>query len=134
MNPTPELPAQDDEDRHGVEHADVVDTLFHDSDEGVVTLVMVENRPWEGSDLQLFQLQEKLNAYVSFALDGEMHDDYPAMRGLPVRIRLDCAAEPDDRTLQMLEMVAEQLSFQGIEVAVRVFGTHCTCGEGDCCS
>ena len=55
---------------NGVERADVIDLFAHDPKSDEVLLVMFEARPWNDSDLQLFQLQEKFNAYVSFLLDG----------------------------------------------------------------
>jgi hypothetical protein len=59
-------------EQRGVEHPGVIDYMEHDSRTDEITLVMVETRPWDGSDLQRFQLQEKMNAYLSFILDGEM--------------------------------------------------------------
>ena len=50
----------------GMEHAGVIDFFAHDTQTDVLLLVMVESRPWDDSDGQLFQLQEKFNAYVSF--------------------------------------------------------------------
>lgn len=104
----------------GVEHAGVIDLLTHDAKNGRVTLFMVEPRPWDGSELRLFQLQEKLNAYVSFALDGELADSYPALAGLPLTIVLESAAYPDDATIDLLEKVREQLGFQQIDLQVVV--------------
>jgi hypothetical protein len=102
----------------GVEHPGVIDLMLHDPAEGSVTLVMVEKRPWDGTPARLFQLQEKLNAYVSFALDGEMAEAYPSLAHLPLRLRLDCVTEPDPQTAAMLEMVREQIAFQGIALEV----------------
>jgi hypothetical protein len=81
---------------------------------------MIEARPWDGSDEQLFQLQEKLNAYLSFALDGEMAEAYPHFAGKPLRLRLDCHAPPDTRTQEMLDAVSRQIAFQEIRFEVRV--------------
>ena len=117
---------------HGVEHAHVIDLIAHDPHTDVVTLTMVELRPWDGSDLQLFQLQEKFNAYVSFALDGEMADAYPALVDKRLRLRLECATPPDETVLHFLELVREQVTFQGIEVEV-VVGNG-TCGPGCGCA
>ena len=91
---------------------------------------MVESRPWNGSDLQLFQLQEKFNAYVSFALDGEMAEAYPALVDKRLQLRLECIAPPDETVLHFLKMVREQVAFQGIELEVIVSGTRCDCGAG----
>ncbi len=81
---------------------------------------MIETRPWDGSEFQLFQLQEKLNAYMSFALDGEMAESYPALVNKPVRIRLDCAEPPDEGADRLLRMVRDQIAFQNIALEVRV--------------
>ena len=108
------------ESPRGVEHAGVIDLLIHHEREGKVTLVMVETRPWDGSQRQLFQLQEKLNAYLSFALDGEMADAYPTLAGKPLGLRLECATYPDDAVVEMLEKVREQIAFQGIDLEVIV--------------
>lgn len=118
--------------RRGVEHAGVIDLIAHDAKTDVVSLVMVETRPWEGSDQRLFQLQEKINAYLSFALDGEMAEAYPALAHKRLQLRLDCAGMPDARTVQFLGMVREQIAFQGIDLEVRVAATG-ECGAGCGC-
>jgi hypothetical protein len=107
----------------GVEHAGVIDAL-----------------PWDGSDLRLFQLQEKMNAYLSFILDGEMVEAYPVLKGKPLRIQLDCATAPDTKTFQFLKMIRDQIAFQGIDLQVRAASmgsevpNNGSCGEGCGCS
>lgn len=103
----------------GVEHPGVIDALTHDPATDEVTLLMVEPRPWDGSELQLFQLQEKLNAYLSFALDGEMDEAYPDLVGKPLRIQLNCATTPDAMAQNLLKLVRDQIAFQGIDLQVR---------------
>ena len=49
---------------------DVIDVIAHDPKTGEVVLVMNGPNEWHGSDEQLFSLQERFNAYVSFLLDG----------------------------------------------------------------
>jgi hypothetical protein len=115
-----------------MEHAGVIDLLKHDPETGRVLLAMVESRPWDGSRQQLFQLQEKFNAYLSFILDGEMAEAYPALAEKPVLIRLDCATPPDDVVLHFLAMVREQIAFQGITLEVQVLGG--ACGGGCACA
>ena len=94
---------------------------------------MVEPRPWNGTDLQLFQLQEKFNAYVSFALDGELADAYPALVDKALRLRLECVEPPNEAVLHFLELVREQVAFQGLEVEVVVnrggCGPDCGCAK-----
>ena len=106
----------------GIEHAHVIDIVAHDAATGEVALIMLETRPWDDSELRLFQLQEKLNAYLSFALDGEMADTYPALAALPLRVQIDCATAPEGATLDFLAHVHDQIAFQGIKLEVRVMG------------
>jgi len=113
----------------GVEHAHVIDVIAHDSKTDEVTLVMLESRPWDGAELRLFQLQEKINAYLSFVLDGEMAEAYPQFEGKKIRLQLDCVGMPGNDVVGFLSMVREQIAFQGINFEVRVKGDT---GEGSC--
>ena len=108
--------------RRGVEFPEVIDMLGEESSSGDVVLVLEERRAWDGSELRLFQLQEKLNAYLAFALDGELAEAYPGLAGRPVRLRLDAVFPPDLATTQFLEVIRRQVGFQGISVEVRVLG------------
>ncbi len=117
----------------GVEHAHVIDVVANDANTGEVVLIMLEPRLWDGSELRLFQLQEKVNAYLSFALDGEMADAYPELMGKPLRLQVDCVEMPDETVVDFLSVVREQIGFQGINLEVRVMGEKgcgpdCGCG------
>ena len=96
-------------------------------------LVMFEPRPWDDSDLQLFQLQEKCNAYVSFLLDGEMAEAHPELAGKNARIELRCAEMPEGRTLDLLNAIHDQLALQEIRVEVVVEDRRGNCGSGCNC-
>lgn len=96
----------------------------------MVTLTMVERRPWTGGDHQLFELQEKFNSYLSFLLDGEMAEDYPSLVGKPLRIRLECVEPPESTVVEFLAMIREQIAFQGVDVEVVVMGKSCGAGCG----
>lgn len=103
-----------------LEQPHVIDLVAHDPATDEVALVMSETRPWSGSGEQLFQLQEKVNAYLSFALDGEMAENYPLLVGKPIRLQLNCASEPDLRTARLIRLISEQIAFQGIKFVVRI--------------
>ncbi len=104
--------------KNGVENPGVLDALGRDGETGEVVLVMLEPRPWNGGETQLLQLQEKLNSYLSFALDGEMLEQLPQLAGVPVRIQLACAEPPPEPVVDLLSKVREQISFQGIGLEV----------------
>lgn len=116
----------------GVEFAHVIDLIADDTNTGEVTLIMLEQRPWDGSELRLFQLQEKINAYLSFALDGEMLEAYPQFANRKLRLQLDCVGMPGNDVVGFLSMVRDQIAFQGINLEVRVMGGG-GCGAGCAC-
>src|SRR6476659_5259278 len=90
---------------NGVERADVIDFFAHDTKTDQVLLVMFESRSWDDSELQLFQVQEKFNAYVSFLLDGELAEAHPELADKNARIELRCADMPKGRALDLLNSI-----------------------------
>jgi hypothetical protein len=114
----------------GVANPHVIDLFGHDCATDEVLLVMHEARVWRGEDEQLHELQEKFNAYASFLLDGEMAAAHPELAGKKARIELRCDHMPDERALDLLEAIYEQLALQ--EVKVEVVVAERGCGGGDC--
>lgn len=129
--------------RSGLENTAVLDAFAHDTKRDCLILAMFELRPWDLGELQLFQLQEKLNAYLSFILDGELEETFPHLKEKPVYIELRTLQEPSAEALGFIERVREQLSHQGISVEVvlideQLEGCGCSCNEpsevgGGCC-
>ncbi|HEY1769952.1 MAG TPA: DUF6572 domain-containing protein [Chthoniobacterales bacterium] len=116
----------------GLAHAGVIDFFAHDPKRDEVVLAMFESRPWDDSELQLFQLQEKFNAYVSFLLDGELAEAHPDLAGKNARIELRCATVPEGRALDLLSAIHDQLALQEIRVEVIVENPE-SCGPGCNC-
>jgi hypothetical protein len=114
----------------GVEQAGVIDFFAHDPKRDEILLVMFEPRSWDDSDLQLFQLQEKFNAYVSFLLDGELAEAHPELARKNARIELRCAEMPGGRALDLLNAIHDQLALQEITVDVIVEDQSGSCGCG----
>ena len=116
----------------GVANPAIIDLFAVDEKTGEILLVMNEERPWDGSDLRLHELQEKFNAYVSFLLDGEMLAEHPALAGKRARIELRSKAMPDARAIELLGLIHDQLALQeiGMEVVVSEAGE---CGAGCGC-
>ena len=117
----------------GIEQAGVIDFFAHDTKTDQVLLVMFESRSWDDSELQLFQVQEKFNAYVSFLLDGELAEAHPELADKNARIELRCADMPKGRALDLLNSIHDQLAFQDIRVEVIVEDRSGSCGEGCTC-
>jgi hypothetical protein len=117
----------------GIANPAVIDLFALDRKTDEILLVMHESRPWDHSDERLHQLQEKFNAYVSFLLDGEMIGAHPEFAGKPARIELRCDHLPDDRALELLNLIHDQIALQEIKMEVivrdRGCGESCSCRE-----
>ncbi|MGZ4985969.1 MAG: DUF6572 domain-containing protein [Chthoniobacterales bacterium] len=116
----------------GIANPAVIDLFAHDPKTDEVLLVMKEDRPWDGSDQRLHEVQEKFNAYVSFLLDGEMGNAHPELAGKPARIELHCLDMPDERAVELLGLIHDQLALQEIKMEVVVAesggcGSACSC-------
>ena len=117
----------------GVANPAVIDMFALDQHADEVLLVMMEDRPWDGSDERLHEVQEKFNAYVSFLLDGEMLGEHPELKGKRARIELRCADMPDERAVELLGNIHEQLALQEIKMEVLVADPGGGCGSGCSC-
>jgi hypothetical protein len=114
----------------GVVNPAVIDLFGVDGKSDEVVLAMNEPRAWDSSDERLHELQEKFNAYVSFLLDGEMLSDHPELAGKRARIELRCEYMPDERALELLNRIHDQIALQDIKMEVIVRQQGC----GDACA
>jgi len=92
------------------------------TDDGVVHLVMVEGREWNGSRERLHELRDKVEAYLEYALDGQLVRQYPALVGRPVRIELRTPTEPDMESWTFIGRLSERSMEFGIPIDVKVSG------------
>lgn len=128
----------------GVAHPSVLDAFAHDKRRDLLVLAMYEIRPWTGGEDQILQLQEKLNAYASFILDGEMAEAFPQFLGKGVEIQLRTRHQPSPLALGLLQQAEEQLALQQIHLETILISTDeelpaaadsgCGCNPGGCCS
>ena len=119
---------------NGLENPGVLDAFAHDTREDKLVLAMYESRFWQGEDRQLLQLQEKLNAYLSFVLDGEMADAFPQFVDKPLEIQLRTLHEPDPRAWDLIRRMREQLGFQQIKFEViQISDAEIPQDNGGCC-
>jgi hypothetical protein len=106
----------------GVANPNVIDLITPDPDGRRVFLVMMEPRGW-GSLVQLKQLEEKINRYLGYVLDGYFADQYPDYRDLSAVLRLDCAEEPPaGEAAEFLEAAGDAVREAGLELVIQVIG------------
>jgi hypothetical protein len=114
------MPEPDNEHSRQSDRAGVIDLIAHDPKTDEAVLVMSEPEPWNGSDERLFHLQERFNAYVSFLLDGEFAEWDAKLAQKRARIEVRCAEMPDNRAIDLLAQIRDQLAHQEIDVQVIV--------------
>jgi len=104
----------------GVHNPRIIDLITRDEARSEVVLVMLEERPWDTDSEQLEQLNDKLDSYLSYALDGHLVEQYPQYAGYPVQLRLDCVAEPRGQTADLLKAAGQVAAQYGIRLLTRV--------------
>lgn len=109
-----------DYEPRGAHNPRIVDLVARDPERDEVVLAILEPRPWDGTEARLRQLEDKLNAYFGYVLDGFLARDYPDYDGLPVCVRLDCVAEPGAEERPFMAAAARFSAAHGMRFAVNV--------------
>jgi len=104
----------------GVENAKVVDLISVDSASGKVVLTMIERRAWGASNQQFQQIEEKINRYMGYVLDGFLAEQHPEYEGKAVQLRLECAEQPHGEAVLFVAAAARAASDHGLELVVVV--------------
>jgi len=102
----------------GVENPMIMDLITLDPATDCVVLVMIERRAWGASPRQLQQIEEKINRYLGYVLDGFLVQHYPQYRGKSVQIRLDCAEAPHGLAVSFVEAARRATYSHGVEFIV----------------
>jgi hypothetical protein len=104
----------------GVQNPAVVDLITVDKASDAVVLVMIERRPWDASRDQFKQIEEKLNRYMGYVLDGFLAEQYPQYQGKAVAIRLDCVEAPHGESLRFVEAMTHACESHGLHFSSAV--------------
>lgn len=104
----------------GAHNPRIVDLIARDPERDEVVLAIFEPRPWDGSRRRLLQLEDKLNSYFGYVLDGFLAREYPDYDGMPVCIRLDCIEEPGEAEKPFMAAAARFSAAHGLRFEVRV--------------
>jgi len=100
----------------GLAEHDQIDLVALSPDGGTVILSLVADEPWGAGGERLPDLQAKLNTYLAYALDGQLHEDYPQVVGRTIRFRLHYQHPPTSREQEFIDLVRrEYLASEGIE-------------------
>ncbi len=115
-----EIPIQ----KPGVDNPKIVDLIRVDQQTGEVVLLMVEPRPWTTQAhllrAHLTQLQNKVDSYLSYVLDGFFVQQYPQYKGKPVCIELECLENPEGPFDEFMKAAAEFSATENINFRFKV--------------
>ena len=114
----------------GVENPSIVDLIEVDPASGQVVLVMIERRVWDSGPLQLRQLEEKINRYMGYVIEGHLTSHYPQYEGRGVQIRLECAQVPCGEAVAFVGSVGGKDDVGGGVVGVGVHRVRAIEGAG----
>jgi hypothetical protein len=103
----------------GLNDPSVIDLVMINAERSEVILIVVETEPWADRP-DLNSLNQKLNSYLTFALDGAMESTYPEARGLGIRIQFDLYFSPSEPAQSDLAALAEALQNQGMQFTLNV--------------
>jgi hypothetical protein len=98
----------------GVENAKVIDLISLDPASGAVVLTMIERRAWGASDQQFQQIEEKINRYMGYVLEGFLAQHHPEYEGKRVQIRLECSEAPHGQAVLFVAAAARAASDHGL--------------------
>jgi hypothetical protein len=104
----------------GVENPKLLDLVTVDPATGNVVLAMFERRPWGASPRQFQEIEEKINRYMGYALDGFLVQHHPEYEGKRVVLRLDCVEAPAGEAARFVAAARHATQAHGMDFLVNV--------------
>ncbi|MGC4065053.1 MAG: hypothetical protein QM784_10500 [Polyangiaceae bacterium] len=106
-----------------LQEVDKVDLITQDDANGYMELVLVI----ESNELVLSNsaklLQEKLNAYLVYALDGQLQEEYPNAKSMKAKIVIHSVAPLSEQLCELLERAKSRIEEEGVLLEYAPLGT-----------
>lgn len=104
----------------GVQNPRIMDLIRVDPASGNVVLVMFERRSWGLGHHQFKEIEEKINRYMGYVLDGFLAEQYPKYVGKNVEIVLECAEPPTPEVQPFLDAATNAAREYGLDFSTAV--------------
>ena len=79
-------------------------------------MIIVADEPWVDSDEFRYLLQEELNNYSAYFLDGQMMQDYPDCKQQRVTVRISSTTVIPKRLQVFITKLSEATKSSGIDI------------------
>jgi CRP-like cAMP-binding protein len=102
-----------------VVETDKIDAIGVDKEGQRVFLTIIDSLVWDGENVHLFTLQEKINSYLFFIESGELKKSFPDADGFSAVIELILRYAPSDEAIGFFDKTTQILLDKGV---IFVFG------------
>ncbi len=104
--------------KYGTDYPDKVDLVTEK--DGVCYLYVVQSDELDGE--RTLALQEKLNNYLSFILDGQLKEEYPDKALLRKVVRIEFQHPPTGIAAEFLERLRPVFETEGVGFEYSIYG------------
>lgn len=94
----------------------VIDFLWKDEQNNRAVVTISDHLDWEEEGEHLLLLQDKLNHYLEFIESGQLAENKPELKGLPVLIHVAAQYPLSEQAARFYELVKGQVSQMGISL------------------
>lgn len=115
--------------QRGAKNPRVVDLIEYSPADDVLYIHILEDRPWVEEREMLLQLEEKINNYLDYVLDGHLGRDYPQYSSVPVCVLFCFRCNPTGLASEMLKAVQDFLNSVGLGFKVLIDPELSLCRE-----
>jgi hypothetical protein len=90
-----------------IEQQNVIDFVFPEDRDGNTSLIISDHLPWDTDETEhWYMLQEKVNHYLPFILDGQLRKEFPASKGRKAIIVIVAKYALNDASRAFVEKLA----------------------------
>lgn len=87
---------------------------------GEYELIIVADEPWVVNRLQKEYLQEKVNNYCNYFLDGQMAEEYPDCHQKRITVRISSSSEIPEYAMMFISQLAGAFNKYGLDIITEV--------------
>ena len=102
--------------KYGTSNPQQIDIIT--KEDGLLTLHLVQSIDVDEDNI--FQLQEKINFYLMYILDGQLDEKYPDYSHKPARIEMKFQFEPSGIAKKFIEKAVKLCAPKNIQVNINV--------------